>query len=145
MRHGTLVVGLLLAVTACSQGPVGPRGPGGPPGPSGATPAGYFDVLAYGAKADQPSLDSTAGFQAALNAAESAGGGVVWVPQGRFWFSGNLSIGPNVALAGAGIGPYEAYPDPSTTTVAPTLLPMSTSGSAFIVYASAPAWSWFLE
>jgi hypothetical protein len=35
-------------------------------------------------------------------------------------------------LAGAGVGPYDPYPDPSTTSAAPTLLPMSTSGPAFI-------------
>jgi Pectate lyase superfamily protein len=128
-------VALLVAVTACSEGPIGPHGPAGPPGPAGpngALPSGYFDVLAYGAKADQPSLDSTASFQSALDAARSAGGGIVWVPQGRFWFSGNISIGANVVLAGAGVGPYDTGPDPATTTEAPKLLPTSTTGSAFI-------------
>jgi hypothetical protein len=124
-----LVIAVLLTVMACSQGP---QGPAGPPGPSGATLPGYFDVLAFGAKADLPSFDSTASFQSALDAAQDAGGGIVWVPQGRFWFSGNISIGPNVALAGAGVGPYDPSGDPSATSVAPTLLPTSTSGSAFI-------------
>jgi hypothetical protein len=60
---------VLLAATACSQGPIGPQGPQGPQGPPGATPPGYFDVFVYGAKADQPSLDSTQSFQSALDAA----------------------------------------------------------------------------
>jgi Pectate lyase superfamily protein len=134
-----LVIAVLLTVTACSQGP---QGPTGPPGSSGATPPGYFDVLTFGAKPDLPSLDSTGSFQSALDAAQAAGGGIVWVPQGRFWFLGNLSIGPNVVLAGAGVGPYDPYPDPSTTSTAPTLLPMSTSGSAFI---SIAGWNSALE
>jgi hypothetical protein len=95
MHHGSFLWGVVLAVTACSQGPIGPTGP------SGASPPGYFDVLAYGAKADVPALDSTASFQSALDAAQRAGGGMVWMPQGRFWFSGNLSIGPNVAVTTA--------------------------------------------
>ena len=126
-RRSFAVIGLLAA--ACSRGPAGPPGPAGP---AGGTPPGYLSVLDFGAKTDMPSVDSTASFQAALDAAEQADGGTVWVPKGRFWFSGNIHIGRNVALAGAGIGPYDPYLDPVTTSVAPTLLPTSTSGQAFI-------------
>jgi hypothetical protein len=132
MNHKALSVLLLIAVAACSQGPTGPQGPPGPTGPS-KVPPGYFSVLDYGAKPDQPSFDNTTSFQNAIDAAATAGGGTVWVPPGRFWFSGNLSIVTNVALAGTGVGPYDPPSDPSASTVAPTLLPTSTSGSAFIL------------
>jgi Pectate lyase superfamily protein len=133
---------LLLLLMACSPGPTGAAGPAGPPGPTGqqgpagpqgtgGTP-GFFNVLDFGAKADDPSFDNTSSFQSALDAASSAGGGTVWVPVGRFSFLGSLSINGSAALAGVGTGPYDVYGDPSTTTQAPTLLPTSTTGPAFI-------------
>lgn len=128
MRLQVFVTALLMAVTACARGPVGPLGPQGPPG----VPPGSFSVLDYGAKPNDPSFDNTSSFQKAVQAAENAGGGTVRVPAGRFWFSGSLTIGPNVSLVGEGIGPYDPYTDPSASTVAPTLLPTSTSGPAFI-------------
>jgi hypothetical protein len=131
MYRKDLVVGLFMAVAACSPGPAGPQGPPGTPGPSG-TPSGYFNVLDYGATPDQPSFDNTSNFQSAIDTAADAGGGTVLVPVGRFWFSGNISVKGNVSLAGMGVGPYDQYSDPSLTTVAPTLLPTSTTGAAFI-------------
>lgn len=128
MNRTRLRVALLCFVAACSQGPTGPQGP---PGPSGMPPSTY-NVLDYGAKPDQPSFDNTSNFQRAMDAAAAAGGGTVLVPFGRFWFAGNLSIGANVAIAGAGVGPFDPPSDPTVSTVAPTLLPTSTSGSAFI-------------
>jgi Pectate lyase superfamily protein len=127
MHRKHLIVGFVMAVAACSPGPAGPQGPAGPPGPSGS-----FNVLDYGATPDQPSFDNTGNFQSAIDAAADAGGGMVIVPFGRFWFSGNISVKGNVSLAGAGVGPYDQYGDPSVTTVAPTLLPTSTTGTAFI-------------
>ena len=130
-RKQMLIVVVITAMAACSQGPPGPQGPQGPSGPSGM-PSGSFNVLDYGAKPNQASFDNTSSFQSVIDAAADAGGGTVSVPVGRFWFSGNLSIKGNVALAGAGVGPYDPYTDPSVTTVAPTLLPTSTTGTAFI-------------
>jgi hypothetical protein len=131
MHRKRLIVGLFMAVAACSPGPAGPQGPPGPAGPSG-TPSGSFNVLDYGATQDEPSFDNTSSFQSAIDAAADAGGGVVFVPVGRFWFSGNISVKRNVSLAGVGVGPYDPPSDPTVSTVAPTLLPTSTSGSAFI-------------
>jgi hypothetical protein len=148
-RHGSLALPalvvaplLVLLLMACSPGPTGAAGPAGPPGPTGQqgpvgppgtgeTP-GFFNVLDFGAEPDTPTFDNTSSFQRALDAASNAGGGTVWVPVGRFWFSGNLSIHGYVSMVGAGIGPYDVGQDPSTATVAPTLLPTSTTGAAFI-------------
>jgi hypothetical protein len=96
--------------------------------------AGDFDVLNYGAVCDDPTVDSTPSFQAALNDAANANGGTVWVPRCRFWFNGNLVMGHGVALAGRGIGPYDPYWFPDAFTQGPTLLPKATtaSGPAFI-------------
>ena len=98
---------------AGSSGTPGPQGPTGPPGP---LPAGYLSVVDFGAKSGVPSFDNTASFQRALDSAAHAGGGTVWVPVGRFFFAGNLSIPANVALAGAGVGPYDPDLDPATNT-----------------------------
>lgn len=95
-------------------------------------PPSTYNVLDYGAKPNQSLFDNTSNFQSAIDAAADAGGGTVLVPVGRFWFSGNISVKANVSLAGVGVGPYDQYGDPSVTTVAPTLLPTSTTGAAFI-------------
>jgi Pectate lyase superfamily protein len=140
MHRKDIFVTLLWVVVACSQGPTGsqgppgttgPTGPQGPPGP-GTTPPRSFSVLDYGAKQDEPAFDNTGSFQSAIDAAVGAGGGTVWVPFGRFWFSGSLAIGGNVSLAGVGVGPYDPGADPSSVTAAPTLLPTGTAGTAFI-------------
>jgi hypothetical protein len=134
MHRSRLLFACSCLVAACSQGPTGPQGPQGPqgpPGPSG-TPPSTYNVLDYGAQPDQASFDNTSSFQSAINAAADAGGGAVLVPVGRFWFSGSISVKGSVSLLGAGVGPYDPYTDPSLTTIAPTLLATSTSGSAFV-------------
>lgn len=60
-----------------------------------------FNVLAYGAKGDGTTNDTTA-VQAALTAAASVGGEVL-VPQGTFMVS-NITVGANVTLRGTGRG-----------------------------------------
>ena len=45
--------------------------------------------------------DCTAAFQAALNSVAGAGGGTVFVPAGKYLFTGNLTIPNNVILRGA--------------------------------------------
>jgi len=97
-------------------------------------PAADLDVLDYGAVCDDPTTDSTASFQAALNDATLLKGGTVWVPNCRFWFNGNLAVGHDVILAGRGSGPYDAYLNPGSFTEGPTLLPRKStaSGPAFI-------------
>ncbi len=58
-----------------------------------------FNVEAYGAVAGV--VDSTAGFQAALDAAKAAGGGTVYVPAGYYTLKGSLKVYEGVELRGA--------------------------------------------
>jgi len=119
---GRIRAALVAAVTIAGAGRVAPAA------------AGQFNVLNYGAVCDSPQVDSTPGFQAALDAAANADGGTVWVPRCRFWFNGNLVMGHGVALAGEGIGPYDPYWYPDAFTQGPTLLPRATTagGTGFI-------------
>ncbi|NBD23591.1 glycosyl hydrolase family 28-related protein [Paenibacillus glycinis] len=59
-----------------------------------ADPAGIFSVTSYGAVGNG-TADDTAALQNAINAAFSAGGGVVWLPPGKFKTSSTLVL-PNV-------------------------------------------------
>ncbi|MCP4639725.1 MAG: hypothetical protein GY851_04800 [bacterium] len=64
-----------------------------------------WSVTDFGAIADGE-VDNTAAFQAALDAAGAAGGGVVVVPTGRYSFAGTLTFPKEVALRGT----YEYSP-----------------------------------
>jgi len=98
---------------------------------------GEYNVLDFGAVCDDPSQDSTPSFQAAINTAAAADGGMVWVPRCRFWFDGNLVIHHGVELVGRGVGPPDPFWYPSAFTQGPTLMPRATtaSGLAFITVA----------
>lgn len=63
-----------------------------------------FDVMNYGAIADNKT-DNTQAFQKALDAAFEVGGGVVNVPSGDYIFNGNLIIKSGVFLKGTFIAP----------------------------------------
>lgn len=73
-----------------------------PPSPS-ATPSGtghVFDVTQYGARGDDVS-DNTHAFATAIATAEAAGGGVVYVPAGKYVFSAaKTGTGGSVVIAG---------------------------------------------
>ena len=58
---------------------------------------GTINVKAYGAKGDG-STNDTAAFQAALDAASKAGGGIVSAPTGQYHINGNLVIPGGVTL-----------------------------------------------
>jgi len=58
-----------------------------------------YSVLDFGAKGDGKA-DDTAAFQKALDTAGQAGGGVVQVPRGNFFFAGHLDVPNAVALEG---------------------------------------------
>lgn len=101
---------------------------------------GSFNVMDYGAKSDctfSSSSDTTSAFQAALDAAGAANGGVVYAPPGCYVFAGSLVVPPAVALQGS----YETVPahsilggPPPTngSVLAPTGGRGSDSGPAFI-------------
>lgn len=66
------------------------------------TPTGWFSVKAYGAVGDGVTNDTTA-IQAAIDAAEAAGGGLVFIPTGSYLISTFLTMdAANVTLSGAG-------------------------------------------
>ena len=82
------------------------------------TTANTFDITAYGATTS--SADNTAAIQAALDAAASAGGGMVIVPAGT-WMFGRIQIGSKTILhlsAGATLKllSYADQPDHTTKT-----------------------------
>ena len=64
-----------------------------------------YNVLAYGAKGDGKSDDARA-IQAAINAAASAGGGVVYFPAGAYLLNATVHVkrAYKVSLTGAGLG-----------------------------------------
>lgn len=60
---------------------------------------GTWNVKDFGAKGDGAADDSAA-FQAALNTAGEAGGGIVSVPRGNFLIRGNLNVPEHVTIEG---------------------------------------------
>ena len=73
---------------------------------------GYYDVTDYGAKGDG-ATDDTAAIQSAINAAQTAGGGVVWIPPATFKVTGTthalIVTGDNVTIQGTGPGSVIAH------------------------------------
>eukprot|EP01047_Picozoa_sp_COSAG01_P061253 COSAG01_NODE_7624_length_3123_cov_2.814815_2_plen_379_part_00 len=67
---------------------------------TGPTARGVFNVLDYGAKANNQT-DDTAAFASALAAAHAAKGGEVYAPPGLYVLAGNLTIPPGVSLTGS--------------------------------------------
>ncbi|QNK57259.1 right-handed parallel beta-helix repeat-containing protein [Paenibacillus sp. PAMC21692] len=62
----------------------------------------YYDVIDYGAVGDG-TTDDRAAIQAAINAAQGDGGGVVFLPKGNYAVSSTLNItGHNVGICGVG-------------------------------------------
>lgn len=92
-----------------TEGPAGPAGAAGQPGPPGPPLPGlnYRTVVQYGATSN-PLVSSAAAFQAAVNAASTAGGGIVVVPEvdtiaGQgYLIDSTVTIPPNVSLIGLG-------------------------------------------
>ncbi len=83
-----IVVGLWLWAVAVHAGDVAP-----------AAGADQYDVRRFGAVGDGKT-DDTAAFQKALDAANKAGGGIVYAPRGNYFFAGHLSVPNAVTLAG---------------------------------------------
>lgn len=53
--------------------------------------------------------DNTAALQSAINAANAAGGGIVFLPAGIYYLSSALNLAVRVSLIGAGGGRYEEH------------------------------------
>jgi type II secretory pathway pseudopilin PulG len=62
---------------------------------------GIVNVKSYGAEGDGVT-DDTSAIQSAIDAAYTAGGGIVYVPEGTYLLSSSLVIKANVRLIGAG-------------------------------------------
>lgn len=97
-------IGLLLAAAACSAQPVA-RGLS-------------IDVrqAPYLARGDGKT-DDTAAFQRALQAASSAGGGIVFAPAGEYRIATHLRVPPNCTLMGIGRAPQSFDPKQPRTTL----------------------------
>lgn len=88
--------GSAAAALAASAAPAFAESPRTPAGP-------IFDVTEFGAAGDGATPCAQA-FQAAIDAAEAAGGGVVRIPPGRFVLERTPLIGSRVHLMGSGAG-----------------------------------------
>ena len=66
---------------------------------AGTVAGSTLEVRAFGALGDGKT-DDTAAFQKALDAADKAGGGVVFAPRGNYFFAGHLTVPPAVTLQG---------------------------------------------
>ena len=85
---------------------------------------GVYSVSSFGAKGDGIA-DDTKAFQNALDAADKAGGGIVFVPTGNFLIKTHLSIPNHVTLEGV----FRA-PTRSTQYKGSTLLAVEGNGNA---------------
>lgn len=106
-----------------------PSASGAPPPPKTAAtpeanvrPPSSLSVSDYGARGDGVA-DDTQAFQRAIDAAERAGGGVVWVPRGNFLIKTHLVVKPHVTLRGI----FEA-PTARTQMLGSTLLAVEDTG-----------------
>jgi len=92
------------------------------------------NVLDYGAIPDG-ATDNTSIFQRAIDTIDARGGGDLWVPAGRYYFTGVLTLPRHVSLLGLSCGPMGVYPtgikDPSAHTFAPTML-VTNTGTPFL-------------
>lgn len=91
--------GLTLALLAGVLAPAG----------AGDSLPGVYSVLDFGAAPDGET-DATDAFQAAMNAAHEAGGGVVKVPRGVFAIKGRLDLPKDVTLEGLWRAPQRGIP-----------------------------------
>jgi len=112
-------------------------------GHSSSTPPGgtnSLNVLDFGATSDCSSLTNSASnvasFQAALDAAAQAGGGMVFAPSGCYAFDGELTVSAGVTLAGS----WQTVPSHGVTNghkpvdgVGTSLLPLANRGCAAVV------------
>lgn len=97
---------------------------------SSAAPLPFLNVLDFGAKGDN-ATDNTGPFNDALNAAASAGGGVVVAPAGLYVFQGVVNIPSAVTLKGSYevVPSHQMVPNNPPPTDGTVLLPYSGRGN----------------
>ncbi|MCK2034932.1 glycoside hydrolase family 55 protein [Microbacterium sp. SSW1-49] len=132
----TLLVAAVVGGTTVGM-PVAPASADSPPGPQallvkapdGAPVVARYDAADFGVD-PTGSHDSRAALQAAVDAAASTGGGVVWLGAGRYLLTGGIQIPKSVSLLGAWRDPDDAtdleerddltvliaQPDPASST-----------------------------
>lgn len=93
--------------TGCVR--IGPIGLTVPLNMGGANTTGLVSVADFGAIGDGQS-DNTDAFQLALDSVAAAGGGIVFVPTGQYFFSGTLVLPENVTLEGVWRAPQRGEP-----------------------------------
>lgn len=97
-----VLVFLLLPLLSYGQQFRSMRSPSGVTGDVVVTEGMHYDIRAYGAVADD-GIDDKAAIQAAIDAAEAAGGGIVFFSGGTYKATGTLTVdASNVRLLGAG-------------------------------------------
>jgi hypothetical protein len=70
--------------------------------PTSLSLLGWYNVRSYGA-AGNGTTDDSAAIQAAINAAQAAGGGLVYLPPGTYLQGSAITVaGPNINIIGAG-------------------------------------------
>jgi hypothetical protein len=103
---------------------------------SGTFPSFGYSGVYWKVTTAASTVDNRAAFQAAISAANTAGGGVVYVPTGYFYFTSTstILISQNVILQGMRPGPAFWRKDYWLVGQAqgPVLLPTATSGASFI-------------
>lgn len=70
--------------------------------PTGRGTVNWFNVTSYGATGDG-TTDDTAALQSTIDAADTAGGGTVYIPEGTYKLTADLVLKNNVFLKGDGI------------------------------------------
>jgi hypothetical protein len=88
-----------------------------------------FPVINYGASVSN--TDNTAAFQAAIDAAWNAGGGIVLVPTGQFNLTGNLELKSGITLQGVWTGPHDSHINVGSTLLV-NRAPSDSNGTPFI-------------
>lgn len=110
---------LAIPAAAAAAPPPVPTAGGGPPTSSTI----FLNVRDFGARGDS-TTDDTAAFQKALDACGAAGGGTVFVPNGRYLIRTHLNVPPYVTLQGT-----FAAPPATTETHGSTLLAVEGKGN----------------
>ena len=66
--------------------------------------ADVINVLDYGASETETASNNTTYIQNAINAANTAGGGIVFIPEGTYTINGDIEVKANVMFQGEGVG-----------------------------------------